>query len=151
MEVGLDIGTDRCEIAKRFLKGPQVEVTGPQGRAQGEEAENRLQALLGFVKDSSQRGDPATYGALGLLWVPQAQALEVTAPGSIVRSSIQATLEAEVGTIVGGAAYERVRKRIDEQYDIYWTPTGKAQSKGRSEEHTSELQSLMRISYAVFC
>src|SRR3546814_6285229 len=25
------------------------------------------------------------------------------------------------------------------------------QSRGRSEEHTSELQSLMRISYAVFC
>lgn len=131
IEVSFDIGADSWKIAKRFLKGPQVEVTGPPGRAQGEEAENRLQALLGFVKDSSQRGDPATYGALGLLWVPQAQALEVTAPGSIVRSSIQATLEAEVGTIVGGAAYERVRKRIDEQYDIYWTPTGKAQSKGR--------------------
>src|SRR3546814_7521956 len=27
----------------------------------------------------------------------------------------------------------------------------KLQSLGRSEEHTSELQSLMRISYAVFC
>src|SRR3546814_7799280 len=26
-----------------------------------------------------------------------------------------------------------------------------AQRQGRSEEHTSELQSLMRISYAVFC
>src|SRR3546814_1517145 len=26
-----------------------------------------------------------------------------------------------------------------------------ARAKGRSEEHTSELQSLMRISYAVFC
>src|SRR3546814_7972042 len=26
-----------------------------------------------------------------------------------------------------------------------------AQDRGRSEEHTSELQSLMRISYAVFC
>src|SRR3546814_2106931 len=26
-----------------------------------------------------------------------------------------------------------------------------AQAPGRSEEHTSELQSLMRISYAVFC
>src|SRR3546814_2670195 len=26
-----------------------------------------------------------------------------------------------------------------------------AQSQNRSEEHTSELQSLMRISYAVFC
>src|SRR3546814_6697235 len=28
---------------------------------------------------------------------------------------------------------------------------GPAQAPGRSEEHTSELQSLMRISYAVFC
>src|SRR3546814_9324631 len=32
------------------------------------------------------------------------------------------------------------------------TPAQKAGRKlGRSEEHTSELQSLMRISYAVFC
>src|SRR3546814_10363718 len=30
--------------------------------------------------------------------------------------------------------------------DITWLPWG-----SRSEEHTSELQSLMRISYAVFC
>src|SRR3546814_8664770 len=29
--------------------------------------------------------------------------------------------------------------------------TGKNPQTGRSEEHTSELQSLMRISYAVFC
>src|SRR3546814_7586189 len=28
---------------------------------------------------------------------------------------------------------------------------GQRASSGRSEEHTSELQSLMRISYAVFC
>src|SRR3546814_16978209 len=28
---------------------------------------------------------------------------------------------------------------------------GSRGSRGRSEEHTSELQSLMRISYAVFC
>src|SRR3546814_6377710 len=28
---------------------------------------------------------------------------------------------------------------------------GGEQAQGRSEEHTSELQSLMRISYAVFC
>src|SRR3546814_1119897 len=36
---------------------------------------------------------------------------------------------------------------IRDQY-TYWLPDGFA---GRSEEHTSELQSLMRISYAVFC
>src|SRR3546814_8328132 len=31
------------------------------------------------------------------------------------------------------------------------TPDGAFDIGGRSEEHTSELQSLMRISYAVFC
>src|SRR3546814_12462087 len=45
--------------------------------------------------------------------------------------------------------------------DNHWPPGGyetesyhyrqPAPSDGRSEEHTSELQSLMRISYAVFC
>src|SRR3546814_7199286 len=30
-------------------------------------------------------------------------------------------------------------------------PWGKPKTEQRSEEHTSELQSLMRISYAVFC
>src|SRR3546814_10528910 len=29
--------------------------------------------------------------------------------------------------------------------------TGRSEAAARSEEHTSELQSLMRISYAVFC
>src|SRR3546814_4658525 len=33
----------------------------------------------------------------------------------------------------------------------FWTFENTACLKNRSEEHTSELQSLMRISYAVFC
>src|SRR3546814_5382992 len=31
------------------------------------------------------------------------------------------------------------------------SPSVRDERRGRSEEHTSELQSLMRISYAVFC
>src|SRR3546814_5407162 len=33
----------------------------------------------------------------------------------------------------------------------YRLNVGQRKMRGRSEEHTSELQSLMRISYAVFC
>src|SRR3546814_9228809 len=33
----------------------------------------------------------------------------------------------------------------------YWTVPQRHMGNRRSEEHTSELQSLMRISYAVFC
>src|SRR3546814_7903756 len=37
--------------------------------------------------------------------------------------------------------------------DKYWAPVNRIDNSygDRSEEHTSELQSLMRISYAVFC
>src|SRR3546814_6052211 len=37
------------------------------------------------------------------------------------------------------------------QFDKQFTQELNLVSEGRSEEHTSELQSLMRISYAVFC
>src|SRR3546814_3077783 len=40
------------------------------------------------------------------------------------------------------------RRALDEAHDHHLRRLGR---QGRSEEHTSELQSLMRISYAVFC
>src|SRR3546814_3844668 len=50
------------------------------------------------------------------------------------------------------------RRRSDQGHRTFWTflrakvgPNADDIHGGRSEEHTSELQSLMRISYAVFC
>src|SRR3546814_10721451 len=40
-----------------------------------------------------------------------------------------------------------VRRFLSRPFDVQFAPP----DKFRSEEHTSELQSLMRISYAVFC
>src|SRR3546814_1317938 len=42
---------------------------------------------------------------------------------------------------------------VTEPFEIVmlWTPDLQTVYETRSEEHTSELQSLMRISYAVFC
>src|SRR3546814_1262984 len=43
------------------------------------------------------------------------------------------------------------RKPVEAEY-VFVTEAGyRVFCRGRSEEHTSELQSLMRISYAVFC
>src|SRR3546814_8506048 len=36
-------------------------------------------------------------------------------------------------------------------FDLFQDVRGYIQRKGRSEEHTSDLQSLMRITYAVLC
>src|SRR3546814_781277 len=50
------------------------------------------------------------------------------------------------------------RQRLDHRLDLFLAPLGGWRDEPvgcgqwlRSEEHTSELQSLMRISYAVFC
>ncbi|TCM04525.1 ATP-binding protein [Sphingomonas sp. PP-CC-3G-468] len=141
IEIGFEARGEEWQVSKRFLKSASVEVRGPNGRAQGEDAEAQLQALLGARRDTSQAGDAAAHGALGLLWVGQAQALEVTPPGEIVRDSVRATLEAEVGTIMGGAAYQRVRPRIDSQFADYWTNTGRPsgrQTTARTEHDAAE-------------
>src|SRR3546814_1599385 len=42
---------------------------------------------------------------------------------------------------------DRLKRRVEAEFDAL----GHRNLQQRSEEHTSELQSLMRISYAVFC
>src|SRR3546814_8709612 len=44
---------------------------------------------------------------------------------------------------------ERIAGEDNEKYGVFWQAFGNVLK--RSEEHTSELPSLMRISYAVFC
>src|SRR3546814_3464768 len=52
----------------------------------------------------------------------------------------------------GGDAVGRRRRRCGQfRWKRVELCSGRDQSTARSEEHTSELQSLMRISYAVFC
>src|SRR3546814_10362077 len=52
---------------------------------------------------------------------------------------------------VGGRRIERLGGILSQSDDRDEHGNGGEQSRDRSEEHTSELQSLMRISYAVFC
>src|SRR3546814_7798892 len=49
------------------------------------------------------------------------------------------------------AQAERLLERYHTHFIRAGAALGEAQKQQRSEEHTSELQSLMRISYAVFC
>src|SRR3546814_9016659 len=56
-----------------------------------------------------------------------------------------------VGLENGRAAAGLARRTIPTDTLIHLRPTGKFHGDARSEEHTSELQSLMRISYDVFC
>src|SRR3546814_6480271 len=58
-------------------------------------------------------------------------------------------LELRQGSIVNGANLDELLQGVESV--VCMLGDAKMQSKERSEEHTSEPQSLMRISYAVFC
>src|SRR3546814_3383024 len=77
---------------------------------------------------------------------PGRQRVAVSADGQhvlVVADADGQTHGDEVGVAVAGAVVVAQRHfRIDEDRRV---------GDHRSEEHTSELQSLMRISYAVFC
>src|SRR3546814_6912622 len=63
-------------------------------------------------------------------------------------SAKRVTIDKESTTIVDGAgSAESIKARAD----AIRGQIERSDSEYRSEEHTSELQSLMRISYAVFC
>src|SRR3546814_7381482 len=59
------------------------------------------------------------------------------------RLRLNVTLEAATETFVGPRPADPAATPLP--------PMTRSSDAGRSEEHTSELQSLMRISYAVFC
>ncbi len=117
-----EIGGAPWSLTKRFLRSPTIDLSGPQGRHQGDAAEQALQALLGFetgAQGSSFEKD--LHGALGMLWVAQMDGLTLKAPCGTVRDLIGATLEGEAGAIVGSAAFDRVSARIEAQYLNYYT------------------------------
>src|SRR3546814_5123674 len=71
--------------------------------------------------------------------------LERTGLPSIIRPSFT------LGGTGGGIAYNREEFEHIVRGGLIASPTNEVLIEERSEEHTSELQSLMRISYAVFC
>src|SRR3546814_2276291 len=82
----------------------------------------------------------STIALLAALALPvQAQAAGTRA-GSTISNTASASFDTGAGTTTVDS--NRVELLVDELLDV---------TVDRSEEHTSELQSLMRISYAVFC
>src|SRR3546814_5938066 len=76
--------------------------------------------------------------------------LELSAMLKIRGTEIRQELASLARIALGPYAQPFVSEALDEDYQ--GAPIGPDYAAGiRSEEHTSELQSLMRISYAVFC
>src|SRR3546814_2019712 len=89
----------------------------------------------------------ALTGGLALLVLPVQQYPQITPPTVSVSASYPGASAEVVADVVGGPL-ETAINGVD---DMLYMSSTSSNAGQRSEEHTSELQSLMRISYAVFC
>src|SRR3546814_3012001 len=78
--------------------------------------------------------------------LPDSLALSVPAEIGFTLDRLWSSMDSRVE-----AVWDSLQPEMEKQRKLAFAPTGPADSHWRSEEHTSELQSLMRISYAVFC
>src|SRR3546814_7099503 len=117
-----------------------------------------LQALGNDLADREARAERAIgileddlHGAAQRPQVLVAEALDglaVEADGALGR---QQAKEGEAEGGLAGAALAHDADGVALAHGNRYAVDGAHMIDGRSEEHTSELQSLMRISYAVFC
>src|SRR3546814_1332332 len=96
---------------------------------------------------SGKDGNPyvSAYSAAkaGLIALTKALAKETATDGVLVNCVTPSAAETEIfGKLTDQRRSELLSRVPMKRFDRRWS---------RSEEHTSELQSLMRISYAVFC
>src|SRR3546814_2815625 len=102
----------------------------------------------GFGNASGQHGAVATCAVIGIpdpRWGEAVHAVIVLKPGAAAIDA--AAIKAHCQSLIAGYKCPR---SVEFRDALPLSGAGKV-LKTRSEEHTSELQSLMRISYAVFC
>jgi len=115
-------------IRKAFLRSPSAMLT-EDGReiARGKHADEAIWDLLGISPGSGRTIDE---GAFGVLWVGQGASFAPPTPAAVASSMLNAAIEAEVGTLVGG---ERARLILDEasgELKRYVTDTERPRSDG---------------------
>src|SRR3546814_4460218 len=93
--------------------------------------------------------------ALGIGGLPRGRVVEINGPESSGKTTLALHVLAEAQKQGGTCAFIDAEHALDPSYarklGVNIDELLISQPDARSEEHTSELQSLMRISYAVFC
>jgi energy-coupling factor transporter ATP-binding protein EcfA2 len=120
-----ETGGETWSVRKRFLQKAEVVLEGPRVRATGDEAEEKLQELLGFTRAANRGADADTRGALGLLWVEQGQSFVLNAPGGAARKTLESVLAGEVGAVTGGRRAAAVMQAVDKSLADFLTATGR--------------------------
>jgi len=149
IELGFEHAGAHYVVRKSFLHSPRALLL-ENGReiAAGHAADERLHEILGLR--SGGRG--ADEGALGLLWVGQAQSFDPPLVEGQARDSISSAIEREVGDLAGGERARAALKDVEERLETFLTRTGgvlKQGPLGRAEAALQDAQARLQADEAL--
>ncbi len=116
------------EISKSFVKNKSASLTrnGVEIARNGE-ADERVWELLGVSPKSTKALDEASYG---LLWVQQGRSFDAPAPSEAAKGQLNALIQQEVGTLVGGERARLLLNTLKGEIGRYETDQGRAKAGG---------------------
>ncbi len=125
IQLAFEMDGENYTITKGFAQKPSARLTTPEGTFEGPAAEGRLAELLTFRVPQRGESKPDDRGVLGLFWLEQGRGLEGLGLGETGRSTLRASLEEEVGDVLGGARGRRLLEAARANRDALLTATGK--------------------------
>lgn len=126
--VAFEKGGKAYEIRKSFLrsKAASLSCDGVEV-ARNAEADEEVWKLLGIEQRSARALDEAAYG---VLWVAQGRSFETPDPSEGAKSVLNAVIQQEVGTLVGGERARLLVNSVNEELGRYLTKGGQPKANG---------------------
>jgi AAA domain len=125
-------------IRKSFLRSPSATLT-EDGReiARSKQADEAVWDILGLRRGSGRNPDD---GAFGLLWVGQGASFDAPVVDTDASHLLNAAIESEVGTLVGGERARRVLKVLNGELGRYLTNSGRPKTEGPLDRALAEVE-----------
>lgn len=125
VELEFQLEENAYRLSKGFCQRPSAELIGPDGSYAGPAAEDKLKELLGFEHPDRGPADARHHGIWGLLWIEQGTAFAPLLHNERSQRTLQTTLEAEVGEILGGQQGHAILDAVRKAHAAYFTKTGR--------------------------
>lgn len=116
------------QITKSFVRSPSASLRCEGIEiARNRDADEKLWEILGISQSGSRSVDEA---AFGILWVSQGQSFNVPEPTEAAASTLNAAIQAEVGTLVGGERARLVLTKLSSEISKQLTDKEKPKANG---------------------
>lgn len=139
VELDFELHGKTYRLHKGFCQRQSADLLGPDGQYSGPAAEERLKDLLGFEHPDRGPADARHHGTWGLLWIEQGTAFAPLLHNERSKRTLQTTLEAEVGDILGGQQGHAILEAVRSAYATFFTKTGRPRGEYSEAKKTVEL------------